>query len=309
MLTLSAMVAVAVLIAITVGSAVAPGRLRGVLMGIACILAGVRGSAVWTAAFASPVVPAAVAAAERAELLPADAEEKTGDRDEQPTAARADSQGAPAELESGVSSDLAKDEAVSEQPEQPLEFVTHIQYLTPNRPDWLEQKPSIERGTHHIAVKAGPHFRMRQCQLDLEEELKSATSEFINDYLEHSRAATLIGFQSKEIRRQLVRQTFEEQLMTSVGPMHQAHALLEFDASFLQDLGERWQRVKAACRLIQTASGSGIVLLLVATLFAYFKLDTATKGYYTGRLQFAAAAAILALVTVSVWVARSIPWM
>ena len=55
--------------------------------------------------------------------------------------------------------------------------------------------------------------------------------------------------------------------------------------------------------------GAGIVLLLVTTLFGYFKLDTATRGYYTGRLQFAAAAAILALVAASVLLAKWIPWM
>ena len=49
--------------------------------------------------------------------------------------------------------------------------------------------------------------------------------------------------------------------------------------------------------------------MLLGTLFSYFRLDTATKGYYTGRLQFAAAAAILTLVAASVLLAKWIPWM
>jgi len=37
------------------------------------------------------------------------------------------------------------------------------------------------------------------------------------------------------------------------------------------------------------------LLGLMGVVFAYLRLDTATKGYYSGRLQFLAAAAILAL--------------
>jgi hypothetical protein len=48
---------------------------------------------------------------------------------------------------------------------------------------------------------------------------------------------------------------------------------------------------------------------LLGTLFSYFKIDTATRGYYTGRLQFVTAGAILLLVTTSVWLARWIPLM
>ena len=42
-------------------------------------------------------------------------------------------------------------------------------------------------------------------------------------------------------------------------------------------------------------------VLLLALMFGYFKLDTATKGYYTGRLQMGLAAAILAVVVAVVF--------
>jgi hypothetical protein len=44
-------------------------------------------------------------------------------------------------------------------------------------------------------------------------------------------------------------------------------------------------------------------------MFSFLKLDTATRGYYTGRLQFGAAATILALVAASVLLMKWIPWM
>ena len=60
---------------------------------------------------------------------------------------------------------------------------------------------------------------------------------------------------------------------------------------------------------MQTGLGVGIVILLLSTMFSYFKLDTATRGYYTGRLQFAAAAAILTVIAASVLFANYVPWM
>ena len=41
---------------------------------------------------------------------------------------------------------------------------------------------------------------------------------------------------------------------------------------------------------------AGAALLALGSVFGYFRLDNATRGYYTGRLQFMTAAAILAIV-------------
>jgi hypothetical protein len=44
-------------------------------------------------------------------------------------------------------------------------------------------------------------------------------------------------------------------------------------------------------------------------MFGYFRVDNATRGYYTGRLQFLSAAAILAIVGAGVVLARWIHWL
>ena len=86
----------------------------------------------------------------------------------------------------------------------------------------------------------------------------------------------------------------------SFGPMYQMHALLEFGPEFRKELDgrrgdlERHAREMAiAFRLRGLALGFGAVLCLLTVVFGYFRLDTATRGYYTGRLQFLAATAIL----------------
>jgi hypothetical protein len=71
----------------------------------------------------------------------------------------------------------------------------------------------------------------------------------------------------------------------------------------------RWSQIRARSRLAQAGLGIGVIVLLLGTMFSYFKLDTATRGYYTGRLQFATAGTILTLVAASVLLVRWIRWM
>lgn len=193
--------------------------------------------------------------------------------------------------------------------EEPVAPVTHIHYLAKNRPAWLDSKPVVDGDVHRISVKAGPHYRMRQCLMDLDEELRAATAEFIDEQLGSDRASKLVSFRLDEIKNRCVRETFEEQLETSVGLMNQAHALLVFDRPFVNELQNRWQRIKALVRLLQVGLGAAVVLLLLSAVFAYFRLDTATKGYYTGRLQLMTGVAILTLLAAGILAARWIPWM
>jgi len=67
--------------------------------------------------------------------------------------------------------------------------------------------------------------------------------------------------------------------------------------------------VRATSRLAQTGLLSGGVLLLLGSIFGYFRLDNATRGYYTGRLQFMTAAAILAVVGAGAVLAQWIHWL
>ena len=102
---------------------------------------------------------------------------------------------------------------------------------------------------------------------------------------------------------------YREQISVSIGPMHQVHALLEFGPDFRQKITQQWTDWTAYYRLLQTGLIAGGALLFLGTVFSYFRLDTATRGYYTGRLQFMTAAAILAIVGSGAVLARWIYWL
>jgi uncharacterized integral membrane protein len=67
--------------------------------------------------------------------------------------------------------------------------------------------------------------------------------------------------------------------------------------------------VATAYRLRGLALGFGAVLCLLSVVFGYFRLDTATRGYYTGRLQFLAATAILIVIVAGALLATRVMWM
>ena len=48
---------------------------------------------------------------------------------------------------------------------------------------------------------------------------------------------------------------------------------------------------------------------MLVLLFGYFNADTATRGFYSGRLKFVTVVAILGMIVAGFLMARSIPWL
>lgn len=183
--------------------------------------------------------------------------------------------------------------------------------IPPGRPDWVEAPPVREGTVHSTAVCSDPFSTPSQALHALDEQLKLATSEYIGEYLHSDLAPSLIRFNVNEIKQKLLppQNIYHEKITVSIGPMHQVHAKLEFPPDFREQLDRRWAELRATYRLAETGLVSGGVLLLLATVFGYFRLDNATRGYYTGRLQFMAAAAILAIVASGAMFSRWIHWL
>lgn len=86
-------------------------------------------------------------------------------------------------------------------------------------------------------------------------------------------------------------------------PMYTLHVLIQVDRATRDDLQARYEASIVEHRVGVIGLGGGLLLALLGTLYGYLKLDTATQGYYTGRLRLAAgltglsaAAAAAALV-------------
>jgi hypothetical protein len=183
--------------------------------------------------------------------------------------------------------------------------------IPPGRPEWVEKEPNTSGKIHTLAVSSGPFKRESDCNRALGQELVKAMSAYIADQLHSELAPKFIGYDARAIKERFVKPAniYHEVITVSVGDMHQVHALIELGPEFRGELENRWDKVRATSRLFQMGLFSGAGLLLIASVFSYFRLDNATRGYYTGRLQFMTTAAILAIVGAGTILAQWITWL
>ena len=67
-------------------------------------------------------------------------------------------------------------------------------------------------------------------------------------------------------------------------------------------VSDRERRLKK--RLVSVGVLSGVVLLLLAVVYGYFRLELTTRGFYSGRLQILSGIASLAVVTTAYFLWR-----
>jgi hypothetical protein len=183
--------------------------------------------------------------------------------------------------------------------------------IPPGRPAWVDSLPVRVGAVHTTAVSSGPHARQQDALHALDTELLDKTREYIVECLGSDLAGQLVRYDLPQIKAKLVKpeNLYGEEIIVSIGPMHQQHALLEFGPEFRAELAHRWAGVMGTSRLLQMGLLVGGMLGLLGTVFGYFRADNATRGFYTGRLQAMAAVAILALVGAGLFFGRLIPWL
>ena len=85
---------------------------------------------------------------------------------------------------------------------------------------------------------------------------------------------------------------YVEEVDWTYGPMYRAHVLLELSPEKRELLLSKWHETVIHRRLGQVGGALGFILVCVATLLAYLRLDDATRGYYSGWLLAGATAVV-----------------
>ena len=159
-------------------------------------------------------------------------------------------------------------------------------------------------------VVVGPHFTEDSGRRELEDQLVVATREYVDRHIGQSGAADFMDLNIDFIRQNLLFGTVENEMKDSnQGPTRYMTVVLRFDQEFQDDLHTSWTAAQREARLKQIGFGTGGVLALLATVFGFLKVDSATDESYRGRLQIAAATVILTLTAAGVFVAHWIPWI
>lgn len=169
--------------------------------------------------------------------------------------------------------------------------------VTKEQPDWLKISSEESLVNHKRVVASELHFTAQETEKDLLKATREAVNQYINGYLGDDKACYLVRIDDNYIRNNLMSEQFDEiwKVKQFDKQMYRRHALLDFNDGFRTSLDQQWRDVLQTSKLLTTGLGAFGLLGLLGISFVYLRLDTATKGYYSGRLQFLSAVAILAL--------------
>jgi hypothetical protein len=178
------------------------------------------------------------------------------------------------------------------------------------RPAWLDVSGSLDDDSvYRVAVNSGPWATVPECQRWLEQAIKTEADHYIDEVVGESGASNLVAIPRKYLLDHVKKDQFNEVVDSpTVGPMHQIHALLEFDDAARTVIHDRWRNAVVTHRLWYAGSAGALVLGLLGTLFGYLKLDLKTGGNQKGRLQLAATLVALIVAAGALLLRWAVPF-
>ncbi len=217
-----------------------------------------------------------------------------------------------AQAEAGTPAAIAPKDDVP--PATPPPTATDAQPSAP-RPDWLGTPGKLVGSIYRTTVKSGLYVDVPECQRALDEATKHAADQYIEDYL-GAGASSLVRHPAHHPcpgPRDKGPEFAEVKQSSTVGPMHQIHALLEFDDDARADFHERWREAIVSERLWYAGAGAALVLGVLATLYGYLKMGLPAGESRGGRVQLAAGVVAMivaagALVSVLNRAVLSVSW-
>lgn len=169
------------------------------------------------------------------------------------------------------------------------------------RPAWMDAEMGwvAEAGLYRTRVTVGPWLTRTECEQELPVALQNAITTYADHFLGEGKGQ-FVHLPMSYVRDHVVRGGWEEHRQQTIDTMIYLHELLEFDRDANKAIEANYKQSVVAERLGYTAAGGGVLLGLLTIVFGYLKLDTLTRGYYTGRLRFAVATAIIGAVAATV---------
>lgn len=161
------------------------------------------------------------------------------------------------------------------------------------RPPWVDEPAGRSGDVYHRVLTVGPYTSREECDQKLPEAVEGLLAEYATSMID-------LGLFPGEIPNEftnrwqshVVRDTWQETVRSSVGPMIQLHARVEIDGRVRAALKQLAYEYDVRRRLIVTGICFAGVLGLIAGGYGLLKLDITRRGR-AARLQGAGAAVIL----------------
>jgi hypothetical protein len=165
-------------------------------------------------------------------------------------------------------------------------------------PDYYKlgkDKPKLQGNAYIKDVEVGPYTSRIECEANVPDAICDALYNFSNEY--HQKYLYKNHISPEKLRKLAVAE-WEENIQSSVGPMTQLHVLVNFDQKAKDFIDE----ARNNYIFFNNATGIGIsficLWLFLLWIWAYLKIDIATKGVYRTRLRIAYGSVILIVVIV-----------
>lgn len=166
--------------------------------------------------------------------------------------------------------------------------------------------PFEHGGILYVLVTTPPHRSAQHAKNDLDQLMLEAAAARYSAAMHSPRVEFWFPLDPEFVRTQLLVPGGERIVSGEAGqPDYVGHALLKFDEAFER----RLRAVRVASRSMQIVVAGGTALALLSVAFAFLRLDRATRGLYTGRLQTWSIVAGAVVICVAGAVAYWIPWI
>ncbi len=139
------------------------------------------------------------------------------------------------------------------------------------RPAWVEAPPRRDGDAYRMSITVGPYTTRLECDAKLPEALQSALDQYVETCL-GPKAVGRVRLPPDYLRKQLVKQQWEETIQASFGPMKQLHVLLQFDQKTKNRIEDEWNSAIVAGRLWYTGTGVAAALVILCVAFGYLKM-------------------------------------
>lgn len=174
-------------------------------------------------------------------------------------------------------------------------------------PEWFSTENEFDSTTRMAFIKTPDSFLTKaEAEICLASEARKLAKSVIEQKLEIADAESL-GLEGDRILNDFLfreRMEFVEDLeckresekMGDDLSFFLGYAQLHFDESFDEYVRQKIAQCRTQKRLIKSGLVGGSVLGLLAVAFGYFKMENATRGFYSRRLQTGSLVLALALI-------------
>jgi hypothetical protein len=151
------------------------------------------------------------------------------------------------------------------------------------RPKWVDAPAEVATdrtgNTYRMTATIGPYTTRQECDAQLLATVRARSADYVASLLGSDASAVVNSLSDRYLREHVVRDTWEETVEVSVGPMVQLHTRLEYDDSVRRRIEELWHESQVAERLTLTAQIAGGVLAAVGAVYFYLRrMLTATPA-------------------------------